>query len=130
VTFFEKFHGFARPDRPVAKEAADDAAFDFLAIGIEGVRSEEVHDDVVVVAGVERDVTARFGYRADDVERLIAIERSDFNGDDIFDFDKFFPEVVRENAAADGGLEVETYDRDDLCDGAAVSEKPFVACFL
>ena len=42
---------------------------------------EQVHDDVVVVAGVQRDLVgaARFSHGAHDVDRLIAIERRDLD---------------------------------------------------
>ncbi len=120
VTFVEKFDGFARPDGPVAEKAADDAAFDLLAVDRKSVRSEEVKDDVVVIAGVERNVAAGFGDGTDDVKSLITIEGSDFDGGDIFDFGEFAPEIVREDAATDGGLKIKADDGKNLRDGAAM----------
>ncbi len=114
----------------MAEESADDAAFVFFAVCVEQVGSEEVHNDVVVVAGVERYVAAGFGYGADNVERLVTIEGGDLDGDDVFDFGEFFPEFVTENAAADGWLQVETDDGDDLRDGTRVIEKFFIAGFF
>jgi len=123
VTFIEEFDGFASPDGPMAEKAADDAAFDLLAIDGKNVRSEQVHYDVVVVAGVERNVAARFGDGADDVKTLVAIEGSDFDGGDIFDFGELAPEFVGESATADRGLQVEADDGKNLCDGAAMGEE-------
>ncbi len=123
MTLVEKFNGFASPDGPMAEEAADDAALDLFAVDGKNVRSEQVHYDVVVVAGVERNVAAGFGDGAHDVESLVTIEGSDFDGGDIFDFGELAPEIVRENAAADGGLEIKADDGKNLCDSAAVGEE-------
>src|SRR5882724_11111820 len=112
----------------MAEEAADDAALDLFAVDGKHVRSEQVHYDVVVVASVERDFAAGFGDGADDVKSLVAIERSDFDGGDIFDFGEFSPEFVREDAAADGGLEIKADDGNNLCDGATVGEEDGVGC--
>jgi len=107
----------------MAEESADDAAFDLLALDGKNVRREEVEDDVVVIAGIERNIAAGFGHGADDIQSLITIERSDFDGDDIFDFGEFAPEIVREDATADSRLKIKTDDGKNLCDGAAVGEE-------
>ena len=52
AALLQKLHGALGPNRPVAEEAADDAA---LFSG-EAVGGKKVGDDVVVVAGVEGDV--------------------------------------------------------------------------
>src|SRR5262245_36158329 len=104
MTFLEKLHRFASPDGPVAEETADDAALYGFAVGVKGKRSEQIQNNVVVVAGVEGDVATGFGDGADDVEGLIAIEGSNFYGDDVFDLCELAPEFVGENAATDGGL--------------------------
>ena len=123
VTFVEQLDGAARPDGPVAKEAADDSTFDNFSTDLKNEWREKIQDDVVVVAGVKGDVTARLGDGANYVERLITIKRSDFDGDDVFDFGKLSPEVVGENAAADRGLKIKADDGNDLRDGTAVSEE-------
>ena len=128
VTFGEQFSCAASPDGPMAEEAPNDAALDLFAVDVKNVRSEQVHHDVVVVAGVERNVAAGFGDGADDVKSLVAIEGSDFDGGDIFDFGEFAPEFVRENAAADGGLKIEADDGNNLCDGATMREENGVRC--
>jgi len=107
----------------MAEEATDNAAFDLLAVHGKSVRREEVHHDVVVIAGVERNVAAGFGDGADDIQSLVAIERSDFDGGDIFDFGEFAPEIVREDAATDGWLKIKADDGKNLCDGAAMGEE-------
>ena len=114
MAFVEKLDGAAGPDGPVAEKAADDAAFDLLAVDGKDVGREKVEDDVVVVAGIERDFAAGFGDGADDIESLVAIEGSDFDGDDIFDFGELSPEFVRENAATDGGLQIEADDGENF----------------
>ena len=123
MTFFEQFSCAASPDGPMAEKAADDAALDLFAVDGKNVRSEQVHYDVVVVAGVERNVAAGFADGADDVKSLVATEGSDFDGGDIFDFGEFAPEVIRENTAADGGLEIEADDGKNLGDGATMREE-------
>ena len=128
VTFGEQFSCAASPDGPMAEEAPNDAALDLFAVDVKNVRSEQVHHDVVVVAGVERNVAAGFGDGADDVKSLVAIEGSDFDGGDIFDFGKLAPEIEREDAAADGGLEIEADDGENLCDGAAMRKENGVGC--
>ena len=128
MTFVEKFNGFASPDGPMAEEAANDAALDLFAVDGKNVRSEQVHYDVVVVAGVERNVAAGFGDGAHDVKSLVTIEGSDFDGGDIFDFGECAPELVRENATADGRLKIEADDGNNLCDGAAMREENGVSC--
>src|SRR5687768_13173925 len=76
LTLDEQPRRLLRPNRPVAQQPANDPAFDRLVAGRDAVRREQVHHDVVVVARVQRDVIApRLGDGADDVERLIAVER-------------------------------------------------------
>src|SRR2546430_7647633 len=112
----------------MAEEAADDAALDLFTVDGKNVRSEQVHDDVVVVSGVEGDFAAGFGDGADDVKSLVTIEGSDFDGGDIFDFGELAPEFVREDAATDGGLKIKADDGNNLCDGATVREENGVTC--
>ena len=93
----------------------------------EAERREQVGDDVVVVAGVERDVVAPgLGDGPDDVERLVAVERRDLDRDDVLDLGEAPPERVRQQPAAHRGLEVEADERDDLGDGAAVGDERVV----
>ena len=130
AAFFLELNGVLRPDRPVAEEAADDAAFNGPAVDVKFEWSEQVHDDVVVVAGIERDVAAGLRNGAHDFKSLITIEGRDFDSGDVFDFRKFAPELIREDAAPDGGLKVEADDGKNLRDGAAVREENGIARFF
>ena len=124
----QQFDRLSRPDRPVAQQPADDPALDRAARPREAVRRQQVQHDVVVVAGVERDVVAaRLGHGADDVERLVAVERRDLDGDDVLDLGEPPPERERQHAAAHRRLQVEAHDRQDLGDGAAVGDQLVVA---
>ena len=65
-----------RPHRPLAEQPADDATRCAVAADRREGR-QQVGDDAVVVAGVEREVVApRVGHGAHDVERPIAVERA------------------------------------------------------
>ena len=63
--------------------------------GADRERRHEVGDDVVVVAGVERDALlgARRGDAEGDVERAVAVERRDLDGDDVVDGGEARPEA-------------------------------------
>src|SRR5437867_22503 len=71
----EKADGSAGPHRPMAEQAAAKADGHRLAVAHDGERRHEVEDDVVVIAGIERD--ALLGARRDDaaeyIERAIAV---------------------------------------------------------
>ena len=128
MTFAQEFHGLARPDRPVPQQPAHDAALDGAAAHVEAIRREQVEHDVVVVAGVERDVVAAgLGDGADDVERLVAVEGGDLDGDDVLDLHEPPPERERQHAAAHRGLQVEAHQRQNLRHGAAVGDQLVVA---
>ena len=119
----EEADGSVGPDAPLAEEAAVDVA---RAPG-EGERSEEVGEDVVVVAGVEGNVVAAGSEDgADDVECAVAVEGGDFDGDKFRDVGERAPERVTENAAADGGLQIETEEWNLSGYGATVGEDFFL----
>ena len=73
---------------------------------------------------------AGFGDSTHDIEGLVTVERCDFDSYDIIDLRELAPEFEGENAAADGRLQVETNNRQNLRDGARVSEKFCVACIF
>ena len=86
-------------------------------------RREQVGHDRIVVARVERHVLApALGQGGRDVERAVAIERRDLDRDHAFDVEEAAPERPVQDASADGGLQVEPDDRDDVRDAAAVIE--------
>ena len=68
---------------------------------------------MIVVAGIERDPLggARLHHAAHHVERAIAIERRDLDGDHVLDGRKAAPERHRQDETADGGLQVEPDQR-------------------
>jgi len=115
--------GSVGPDAPLAEEAAVDVA---RASG-EGERGEEVGEDVVVVAGVEGNVVAAGSEDgADDVECAVAVERGNFDGDKFRDVGERAPERITENAAANGGLQIESDEWNLSGYGATVGEDFFL----
>ena len=70
-----------------------DAGGDALVAQVE--RQHEVEQDMIVIAGIERDAVQRAGGgdAAQHVERAIAVERRDLDGDDIVDRRKAPPEL-------------------------------------
>ena len=102
-----------RPDRPVAEQAAAKAHRHRRAVAHRRERRDQVEDDVVVVAGVERDALlgARRDHAADDVERAVAVERRDLDRDDVVDRGEAGPERGAEVEPADRRLQVEADQR-------------------
>ena len=124
LTLVEQRDRTARPHRPVAEQAADDPALDRHAVAREPERRHQIAHDGVVVAGVERDVVAaRVDDGADDVERLIAVERRDLDGDDAGNLGEAAPEGVGQHAAADRRLQVEADERNACADRLAVRDE-------
>ena len=77
----------------MTEQPAHDAALDSLTAHFEAEWCDQVHDDVVVIAGVEGDiVAARFGDGAHHIQSLVSVEGSDLDGDDIVNFRKSPPE--------------------------------------
>ena len=112
-------HSFAGPDCPMAQQSANDSS----AFAAETVLGQEIHQNAVIVAGVQRDVASGFGYGSHNIDGLIAIERRHLDRDHILDVYELAPECVRENAPADTRLEIETEYRKDLCDRADMSDQ-------
>ncbi len=96
-----------------------------LAVDRDLVRRQEVEQDVVVVAGVERDLVGPSGLRhgAEHVERLVPVERRDFDGDDVRDLGERAPEIDGQHPPTDGRLEVEPDERDRVRHLAAVRDE-------
>src|SRR5262249_30931298 len=83
------------------------------AIRHHGEGSDEVEDDVIVVASVERDAVGgvRLHHAAHHVEGAVTIERRDLDGDHVLDRRKPPPERHRQHEAAHGGLQVKADER-------------------
>ena len=71
---------------------------------------------MIVVTGIERDLSGAPGidHRAEHLERLVAIERCNFDRYDLLDFHHPSPEGVWQHPPADGRLQVEGYHRDRI----------------
>ena len=54
-------------------------------------------------------ITARLGDRANNVDRLITIEGRDLDGRNPLDFEELSPETIRQQAAADGRLQLNDF---------------------
>ena len=89
---------------------------------------QQVGHDVVVVAGVERNLAAasRFRHAAHDVERLVAIERRDLDGDDVGNPGELCPEGARQHASAHGRLQIKAEEGNFARDGFAMGKQLFV----
>ena len=113
-----------RPYRPVAEQAAAEigARGDALVAQVE--RQRQIEQDVVVVAGIERDAVERAGSgdAAQHVERAIAVERRDLDGDDIVDRGKAPPEIRAQDHAADRRLQIEADQRNFARDRLAMGD--------
>src|SRR5690348_12473671 len=107
-------YGLRRADRPLSQQATDDV-YDVVA---EPERGQQIDDDVVVVAGVQRDVAgpSRLDDGADHVDRRVPVERRDLDRDDAVDLGERPPEVEAEAPVADRGLDVEAANGHDLGD--------------
>ena len=101
------------PHRPVAEQAALEigARGDALVAQIE--RQRQVEQDMIVIAGIERDAIERAGGgdAAQHVERAVAVERRDLDGDDVVDHRKAAPEIRAEDDAADRRLQIKADQR-------------------
>ena len=83
------------PHRPVPEQAAAEIGPGGHAVVAQVERQREIEQDVVVIAGIERDAVECAGGAdaAQHVERAIAVERRDLDGDDIVDRGKAPPEI-------------------------------------
>ena len=110
---FQQLDCAPRPHRPMAEQTTDNAAL----FASDSKRSEKVGDDIVVVAGIKRDVIATgINHSTHHIKSLVAVERRDLDGDDVLDFRKPTPEVIRKNTSTDARLQIKPDDRNDFCD--------------
>src|SRR5690348_5313645 len=121
---FQQLYRRSGPAGPLAKQTAVDPPQRSLAADRDGERCQQIDDDVVVVARVERDVvTARIGDGTDHVDRLIPVEGRDLDRPDVRQLGELAPKGVAENATADRGLEVEAEERHHLTHLAAMQQQ-------
>ncbi len=92
LRFREMRDGGACPYRPMAQQAARKTKL----LAAEIIGGEQVEQNIVVVAGVQRYFVGApgFGEGADDIESLVAVKRGNFYGHNIFDVTKFAPERI------------------------------------
>jgi hypothetical protein len=82
-----------RPHRPMSQQAAGNP--NGLSAKVES--GKQIVQHVVIVSRVESDFMGapRLRQKANHVERLVTIERRDFNGDYVLDLKKFAPQLIR-----------------------------------
>ena len=92
---------------------------------------------MVVIAGIERDPIECAGGNdaAQHIERAVAVERRDLDGDDIVDRGKAPPELSAQDHAADRGLQIEADQRNlarhrPQCAMISSSQADFIAARL
>ncbi len=101
--FLQQLHGFLRPYRPVAQQPADDPFFHNLPVDLEAVLRQQIHNNIVVITGIESDFITPLGHahRPHDIQRLVTVERRDFYRHHAGYVCYSAPEVVAEQPAAD-----------------------------
>jgi hypothetical protein len=111
----------------VTQQTADDTEAPLLGTDRKDVGCQKIYDDVVVVPCVKRDRTLGFTYGPNHIECLVTIERRNLDGDHIFDLHEFAPKSGRQQAAANGRLQVEPYDRNLFRNSAAMAKQGCIA---
>ena len=98
-----------RPDGPLSKQPAHHPELDISKL----INGEQVVDDVVVIACVDRDLagSSTLGHRTHHVDRLVAMEGRYLDRDYIVDLGEASPEAVGKHSASDGWLQVEADNR-------------------
>ena len=114
-----------RPTRPLTQQPADDPQPHLAASGRDAELRQQIEQDVIVVAGVERDVPGApgFGHGADDLEGLVTVERRNLDGHDVRDLHEAPPEWIRQQPAPGRGLQIEADERDFPGDGPAMRDQ-------
>src|SRR4051812_9317859 len=105
----EKIDRGLNPYTPVAKKPTPDAHENALVAAGDDERSDEVEQDMIVVAGIEGDSVLRLSCdnAANDIQCPVAVERRDLYSDDIVDLGKTAPEGGRKNETPDRRLQIE-----------------------
>src|SRR5882724_3511657 len=123
VALIQEVDSAPSPDCPVAQDASHNTALLHAPVDLENKWGKKVQGDVVIVPGIERDIAPRFCHGSNDIEGLISVERSDFDGHNVFNFCELAPKSVGEYAATHGRLQIETNHRQDFRNRLAVSQK-------
>ncbi len=119
---FEQLHGAPRPYRPMPKQSAGKPNRDSAVRRRKTELGHEVADDVVVVPGIEDDflMTATLGQRSRHIQGLIAVERCHFDRHHVLYLQEFPPKAIVQRPPANRGLQVESEQRDNVGNCAAV----------
>ena len=118
MTLLQKIDGAFRPHGPLPEQSAREMHRPIVS---SRKRRQQIRHDRIVISGIERDISSSAPrQRRDDVERAVSIEWSDLDRDHTLDVEQAAPEVLIEDAAAHGWLQVEADERDHGGDTAAV----------
>src|ERR1700722_1869447 len=118
------------PYRPVAEQAATEINAGSNALVAQIERQREVEQDVVVIAGIERDAVERAcgDNAAQHIERAVAVERRDLDGDHIVDGSETLPEIRAQNYATDRRLQIKPDQRNLASHRLAVGDDLVLGC--
>src|SRR5260370_4183909 len=111
------------PDGPVAQEASYNTALLHASVDLEDKGSKKVQSDAVIVPRIEGDIAPRFRHGSNDIEGLVAVEWSDLDGHNVFNFCELAPKSVGEYAATHGRLQIKTDHWQDIRNRSAVSQE-------
>ena len=89
----------------MTEQTADDRLGDRRPIHLELIRRQQIVDDIIIIPRIERNVisAARITDGTDDVNRLIAVEGSHLDCNDIRNFGEGAPKVEGEDVAPTDG---------------------------
>src|SRR3954470_4847571 len=105
------------------KQPADNSSLNTLAVHFKAKWRHQIDNNVVVVPGIKSDILApALCDGANHIDRLVAIERSNFNGDDIFNFSEAAPKRVAQHSATRCWLKIKSDQRNHFRDTAAMSD--------
>src|SRR5260370_42160896 len=114
------------PDGPVAQEASYNTALLHASVDLEDKGSKKVQSDAVIVPRIEGDIAPRFRHGSNDIEGLVAVEWSDLDGHNVFNFCELAPTSVGEYAATHGRLQIKTNQRQNFRHSSAGSREGYL----
>src|SRR5262249_20841447 len=128
--FVQQLDRTLRPASPMPQQSACDTEPRFAAARPDTIFSEQIDHDIIVVSGIESDLVraTRFSDGSDHIERLVAIEGGDFDGNDVWDFGETTPKTARQEAPAGRWLQVKTEERNLASDSLAVLDEFTIRC--
>src|SRR5260221_6243569 len=114
--FSEQLYCFFCPKSPMPKKASDKSFFNLFSVQLKAIRCEQVTHDVVVIAGVQRNLLHPIGlaYGPHHVECLVPVESGNLDGSNILVLRKPAPEIKTQNSPTNGRLQIKAKYRNDL----------------